>query len=222
QSEHSYLTALSKAYGDVQLNSWADLQATANEIKDKVHISDKETTAPLVLKAVFDLVRGLAGEIPVAGKAIEAANRIYEFIGTLTEIDNAGRIEPSEDSFQSSVDTAGKKLADRLMAAQNMLNVQLPNVIAADYQKLMTAGACASDVSRDTPTSVNPLGTGTGFADCPAPYDHLDWHYSSDDQIQAAKALPEQLRVSFYQALLPAKYHLYKLPQWWRTKVNGY
>jgi hypothetical protein len=122
---------------------------------------------------------------------------------------NAKPDSESPEDFQTTADTIGTDLALRMADAKTMLHTRLPNVIAADYQKLKTVGSCTSDLADDQ-------------ADCPPGYDPTGWRFSPDDKAAAEKALRDQLQVTLYSALLPAQYKLYRLPLWWRTKVNGY
>jgi hypothetical protein len=201
-STHRYLDALSTAFGKTQLQSWADLKQISNSIRDLVDVSpDAQTFA--TNRAVFDFARSMIADIlPAAGQsAAFAANDIYDLVTTLAEVNG----KPAVDRFQSRADEVGVKLADRMAAAQGTLSHQLPNTIAADYGKLRTVGACASSDPSD-------------WSSCP--FEHNDWQFTQDDQSNAAKALRAATKVWAYGALLPARYNAYKLPLWWRRKVN--
>jgi hypothetical protein len=200
-SAHRYLDNLSTPFAKGQLQSWADFQQIANSIRDKVGVSiDEKIHANS--RAVFNGIRALVDVIPgPQAKAVEAANAIYEMVAGLVEINGA----PADDDYQARADQLGVTLAERLSAAQGLLDRQLPNVISSDYEKLKAVGEC---------TSSNPQD----WANCP--FDHGDWQYTQDDQASAAKRLRPQLEVSAYGSLLPAKYTAYQLPLWWRTRVN--
>jgi hypothetical protein len=134
-------------------------------------------------------------------KAVEAANAIYEMVSDLVEINGA----PAEDQFQARADELGAKLVERLDAAQAMLDRELPNVIAEDYDKLKTVGQC---------TSSDPQV----WRLCR--FNHSSWEYTQDDQTYAAVRPRTELTIAAYGSLLPAKYTAYRLPPWWPTKVN--
>jgi hypothetical protein len=200
-SIHRYLDNLATPFAKGALQSWADFEQIADSVRDKVDVSrDQKVRANA--QAVFDGIRELVDVIPgPQAKGVEAANAIYNLVVELIEING----EPAADDFQARADEIGVKLAERLSAAQGMLDRQLPNVISADYEKLKTVGQC---------TSSDPQV----WASCP--FDHGDWQYTQDDQASAAKALRSELQIAAYGSLLPAKYTAYQLPLWWRTKVN--
>lgn len=52
------------------------------------------------------------------------------------------------------------------------------------------------------------------------PFDHSDWQFTQDDQDVAAAAVREASDIWAYGELLPVRYNAYRLPLWWRTKVN--
>jgi hypothetical protein len=200
-STHRYLDNLSTPFVKGQLQSWADFQQIANSIRDKVEVSpDQKVHANA--RAVFRGILEAGGLIPVFGRAFEAANTIYSTALELVEING----EPADDEFQARADEAGVKLAERLSAAQGMLDRELPNVIAADYHTLKAVGQC---------TSSDPQIR----ASCP--FDEGDWQYTQDDQASAAKALRTELEISAYGSVLPARYTAYQLPPWWRRKISN-
>lgn len=204
QSTHSYLNKLSLAYGQLQLNAWAQLDKISQDIRAKFVSTDLR--AFVRAKEFIKLVRGIAGALPKVGEGAKIANEIYAFAMDGAETSDG---KPAGDDFDAAAKDVGVDLAQRLFETQKTLNEQMPNVIAADYQKLKTVGACASSL-----TAVQ--------ADCPAAYTPSDWKYEQADLNAAENTLPDQLNVGFYKALLPARYTLYRLPDWWRTKVNGY
>jgi hypothetical protein len=199
-STHRYLDNLSTPFAKGQLQSWADFQQIANSIRDKVEVS-KDQKVRANVRAVLNFARELVGLLPTVGEAYETANAIYNTAIELVEING----EPADDEFQARADELGVRLADRLSAAQGMLDRGLPNVIAADYHKLQAVGQCRSpdpDV----------------WASCP--FDHADWQYTQDDQVNAAKLLRNKLEISAYGSVLPARYTAYQLPPWWQRKVS--
>jgi len=200
QNTHGYLENLSQPFSRTQLQSWAALQQISNSIRDKIGVTGDEKTNARVA-AIWKGSRELLGAIPHVGEAFHAANAIYETVMEFVEIAH----EPAENEFQSRADELGSKLADRLVAAQDMLTRQFPNAIAADYAKLKAVGSC---------TSTDPAD----WADCP--FDHADWQFTQDDQANAAKALIPGVQTWAYGSLLAARYNLYVLPLWWQRNVT--
>jgi hypothetical protein len=199
-STHRYFDRLSTPFSDQGLESWAELKQTSNLIRDKVRVSpDQKVIASQ--RAGLDFGKALLKVIPVAGKAADTAFRIYDFASRSTEVNG----EPAEQAFQTRADQVGVELANRLTAEQRMLTRQLPNTIAADYEKLRTVGTCASARPAD-------------WSACP--FDHSDWQFTQDDQAHAAKLLGPQLDLASYAALLPARFTLWRLPPWWRRNVG--
>ncbi len=202
ESVHRYVSALSAPFSKTQLQSWADLQQIANSIRDKVEVSGDEKIHATG-KALFEAFRSALASIPFAhiGHAAHAVDTVYETIMKIIEINN----EPAENDFQAKADDLGAKLAERLVAAQETLDRQLPNTIASDYLKLKVAGSCASFTPHD-------------WSACP--FDHSDWQFTQEDQSLAAEAMQSSTQIWAYSELLPARYVAYRLPPWWRRKVN--
>ena len=200
-SLHRYTSALAAPFGS-GLEKWADLQQIANSIRDKIHANGDEKIHATG-KAIFDAFRSALAAIPVfeIGHAVHAVDTVYEMIMQIVEINN----EPAESDYPATVNEVGVKLADRLVAAQETLDQQLPNLVAADYQKLKTAGSCASTDRQE-------------WSGCP--FDHSDWQFTQDDQAVAAEGVRSATQIWAYGELLPARYNAYRLPLWWRTKVN--
>ncbi|MGH2994500.1 MAG: hypothetical protein ACRDL1_13340, partial [Solirubrobacterales bacterium] len=199
QATHRYLGALSTPFGAGPL-AWAEAKTIADKILNEVGVS-KDVKAEADAKALWDFIRQAGGAIPGKGDAFDAANLVYEMALDLAESDH----EPADDDFQVRADDVGAALVRRLGAAQDMLSRQLPNTIAADYGKLKTVGACASDDPTEWPS---------------CPFDHSDWQYTGVDQVNAAKALRPATQIWAYGALLPARFTAYRLPPFWPTKVN--
>ncbi len=200
-SVHRYTSALSAPFGN-QLQKWADLQQIANSIRDQVKVSG-DAKIHATGRAIFDAFRSALAAIPVAhiGHAMHAVDTVYEMIMQIIEINN----EPAESDYQARADEVGVKLADRMVAAQDTLDRQLPNLIAADYLKLKTAGSCASK-DREV------------WSGCP--FDHSNWQFTQNDQDVAAAAVRSASQIWAYGELLPVRFNAYQLPPWWRTKVN--
>jgi hypothetical protein len=196
---HKYLDSLATPFSDQGLQSWAKLQSLVDEVNTKVKADRGAQITATRYKALFEFAAKLAEEIPGVGKAFTVANDTYELAGELAETGG----EPTETEFQSVAAEVGQKLATRLGDAQTILTRQLPNIIAADYGKLMAVGACAA------------------FDQSKCPYDARDWQYTGDDQIDASKALGQGTSAWAYGELLPAKYTLFQLPQWWKRKVDN-
>jgi hypothetical protein len=201
ENVHSYLENLSEPFSKTQLQNWAAFEQISNTIRDQVGVgADQKTTA--AGQALWAGFRQILAAIPEAGHAFHAADAIYETVMKFVEIAH----EPAEDEFQTKASELGVALADRLTATQDMLTRQIPNTIAADYAKLKTVGSCTSTDPKDWPA---------------CPFDHADWQFTQDDQANAAKALVPGMKIWAYGSLLNARYNLYRLPQWWRTKVGG-
>jgi hypothetical protein len=198
QATHRYLDSLSTPFAQGQLESWAQLQQVAAEVNSKVQASS-DAKARATVGALFNFFGNLAEEAPFVGKAVHVVNDVYDLVMEMTEING----EPADDDFASSVGKVGEDLAKRLVAAQGILTRQMPHIIAADYGKLKTVGACASQDQ----------------ANCP--FDVDDWQYTSDDQQNAARALLQGANVWAYSEVMPAKYTLYRLAPWWRDSVGG-
>ncbi len=200
-SEHTYLNALAQPFAKEQLTSWAALQQIAANINAKVQ-PDPNRKAKLVASAVFNYAVDIGEETPLIGHAIGVANAIYTVATEIASI-NGERVE---EPFEVPVADAGDALAKRLEAAQTFLTSQLPNVIASDYDRLKTVGACGSEL-----VSIQ--------ADCP--FDLRDWQYTQDDQRAAAKGVEESAKIAAYGALLPVKYTAWLLPQSPHTDANN-
>jgi hypothetical protein len=197
---HSYLEDLAQPFSDTALKNWAAFNQISNSIRDQVGVGvDQQTIARQ--QAMWQGIRSFLSAIPEAGHAFHAVDAIYETVMQLAEINR----EPVENEFQSKADELGVKLTERLGAGQEMLTRQIPNTIAADYEKLKTIGSCTSSDPKDWPA---------------CPFDHADWQFTQDDQANAAKALLPGMKTWAYGALLAARYHLYALPPWWRTSLS--
>jgi hypothetical protein len=202
---HKYLEKLAQPFQSTQLKNWANLQDVATAISTKVNTAPTTPIPRVNVTAIFDFVRNIAEVAPEVGEAAIAVNAVYDLVSELTEVDVGGETVPADDDFSSTASKVGVDLADRLSAAQEMLARQLPNTIAADYGKLSVVGACAKTISPEP-------------AKCPFPMS--DWQYSQQDQKNAGGALVNATRVWAYGQLLPAKYTLFRLAQWWRTSVS--
>jgi len=203
KSEHRYLAALSTPFSDTQLQGWAKLQQISNSVRDKVGVSgDQRTNANA--KAVFEGIVSVLSALPTAhiGHAVHAVDSVYRTVMELVEINGK---DEAEEGFQSRADEVGENMAKRFAAAQKMLDRQLPNVIASDYEKLRRAGSCAS---------TSPVE----WRLCP--YDHADWQFTLNDQEAAAEGLLRATETWAYGELLPIKYTPWRLPLWWRRHVT--
>jgi len=195
---HKYLESLATPFSSRGLASWAKLQTIVNDVKTRTQTDTSARIAAATYKAFFEFAAKLAEEIPGVGKAFKVANVSYELAGELAET-GGGR---TDDEFSSIAGEVGDKLAARLGDAQTILTRQLPNIIAADYGKLKTVGACAA------------------FDQAGCPFDVRDWQYTQDDQADASDALLQGTTAWAYGELLPAKYTLWQLPAWWKRKVD--
>jgi hypothetical protein len=197
---HSYLEDLAQPFSTTVLTSWAAFNQISNSIRNQVEVGvDQRTIA--TQKAMWQGVRSILSSLPEAGHAFHAVDAVYETVMQLAELNR----EPVEDEFQARADELGVKLTERLSAGQEMLTRQIPNTIAADYEKLRTIGSCASKNPKEWP-------------ECK--FAHADWEFTQDDQAAAAKALLPGMKTWAYGSLLAVRYHLYALPLWWRTNVS--
>jgi hypothetical protein len=203
EAEHRYLAALATPFSKTQLQSWAQLQKISDSVRDKVGVGGDEI-ANANANAIFEGVVSTLSALPTKhiGEAIHAVDSIYKTSMELVEIN--GHKEATE-GFQSRADEVGVKMADRFVAAQEMLERQLPNVIAADYEKLRAAGSCSS--SRPTDWKL-------------CPFDHADWQFTQEDQAAAAEGLLPAMEIWAYGELLPLKYTAWVLPPWWRSLTD--
>ena len=202
ETTQGYFNSLAQPFADGALKDWASLQSMAANINGNVG-ADKSSSIEASIEDFFDFGRGLLEITPEVGEAFIAVNDAYDLVVGLAET-KAGK--PVEDDFLSSVAQVGTDLADRLDGARAMLKTGLPHVIVADYAKLKTVGSCASQFRED-------------WADCP--YEHSDWEYTPADQTAAKSALLATTNAWAYGQLLPARYNLYRLQPWWRTRVDG-
>ncbi|HEX4753298.1 MAG TPA: hypothetical protein VH268_10385 [Solirubrobacterales bacterium] len=203
KSEHRYLAALSTPFSDTQLQGWAKLQQISNSVRDKVGVGgDQRTNANA--KAVFEGIVSVLSALPAAhiGHAVHAVDSVYSMVMELVEINGK---DEGEEGFQSRADEVGENMAKRFAAAQKMLDRQLPNVIAGDYEKLRRAGSCASTSPAEWHL---------------CPYDHADWQFTQNDQEAAAEGLLRATEIWAYGELLPIKYTAWRLPPWWRRHVT--
>ena len=189
--EHTYMEQRAKPFYTSVLESWADLQNIAASIDNEVKAPDKTVQAQVAVALNFALEIGQ--EVPLIGKAVGASAALYKYI---TEWNSIGS-EPIEHPFPVKTGEVGKKLAERMSLAQELLTIDLPNVIASDYQKLKTVGECADTTAPDHNA---------------CPFKAKDWQYTPDDQKAAAEGLKDSSSVAVYAALLPAKYEAWQLP----------
>lgn len=187
---HSYVGALAAPYQQIELRSWADLSAIAEEINDEVKAAPQDTVL-MVAGAVFDGARALTEAIPEVGEAFAALNAIYDAALEIAEA-TGGEQEDPKAEFRTTVAKAGSDLADRLYDGEATLNLSYANAIAADYEKLRTVALC-----------------GQGSGNCQDPD---DWQITQSDQVEIGKSLRGSLRNTFYSTLLPARYVLWRIP----------
>jgi hypothetical protein len=199
EQAHTYLDSLATPFSGSQLQNWSGLQSTVNLINQDVKADKAAAIQAANWKSFFLFAADLAEEIPGVGKAFAVANDSYELAAELAEHNG----ESVEDGFGSTAAEVGDRLADRLVEAQNVLHRQLPNIIAADYGKLKTVGACAV------------------FDEAICPFSTKDWQYTQADQAEAAEALLKGTKAWAYGELLPAKYTLFSLPEWYKRKVDN-
>lgn len=198
---HTYMKSVAEPFSKEALSSWAAFEAISNSVRDKAEVGqDKQSNARAA--AYWKVFRSLLTGAPKVGEVFHAVDTVYELAMELNEINH----EPPADQFQARADQLGVKLAERLVAAQEFLTEQVPNLIAADYRKLKAVGSC---------TSLDP----DEWLYC-RPFDHLDWEFTQRDQQMAAEVLVPGMEAWAYGPLLAAKYDLWSLPLWWQTDVN--
>ena len=197
--EHTYMEQRAKPFYSHVLESWAGLQEIASQVDHEVQAPDK--TAEARAGAILNFALDIGEEIPVVGKAVGASAAAYKLV---TEYDKAGN-EPLESPFPVKASEVGKKLAERMSLAQDALTTDVPNAIAADYQKLKTVGECVDNTAPD-------------HSECP--FKPKDWQFTPDDQKEAAEGLKKSSMVAVYGALLPVKYQVWKLPPSRHEKAN--
>jgi hypothetical protein len=202
---NQYLDALAEPFQGTALTQWSDLSKTVSDISSRVNLAPQTQVTQINSTAVFDAVRNFADLLPHVGELAYAVNIVYDLVSDFTEVKVGNTNVPAADDFNSTAGKVGQDLVDRLNAAQDVLTRQLPNTIAADYGKLSVVGACATTILPDP-------------SRCPFPLS--DWQYSQQDQKDAGKALVNTTRLWAFSQLLPAKYSLFQLPDWWRTSVS--
>jgi hypothetical protein len=191
ETAHAYVKTLAEPFAKNQLSSWADVANVAAAVNDKVQAPHVDKTVVKVGLA-FQVAGDLGEEIPGAGKAVGIVNDLYRTALEWAKVDNEGT--EAGQPFSVSVADAGTQLSKRLQAIDDTLEVQLVNVIAADYRKLRTVGLCAGQ-DRACPD---------GSPD--------DWEYKSVEQGRAAPIIHDGIEASLYTALLPARYRAWAPP----------
>jgi hypothetical protein len=203
---NDYLGALAEPFkAGTQLTSWADLHNIAESINSKVNVPASTPITKINFTAIFDFARGILEVAPEVGEAVIALNTIYDLVSDITEVEVGHQDVPAGDDFSAKESEMGVELAKRMDAAQEMLNRGLPNVIASDYGKLSVVGACSATVLADP-------------SQCPYPLS--DWQPGQDDQKDARDAFINSTRAWAYSQLLPVKYSLFQLPDWWQASVS--
>jgi hypothetical protein len=192
KEENIYLHRLAKPFGGEGLKSWRALQTIAENVSNSAQVS-KEQQGEADAQKVFEFALDLGESVPFVGKAIGAVNAIYRF--AVAEASLEGK--PAGEPFKARVDEMGEQLGKRLEAAEALLAEQLPDDIASDYGRLMTAGACASNIAEE-------------WKNCP--YEHSGWQYTQEDQRTAAQSLATTSEVAAYSSILPARYDAFELP----------
>jgi hypothetical protein len=198
-----FLGGIAEPFGQSAQNNWSILQARADEINNNEDLkSDKDATTYATTSTIFKVInvgRNLLGLTPEVGEVFSALNEAFDAGVELVELANG---EPASADFKPSVGQMGNALATRLTEAQTVLSKRLPEMISADYLKLKTIGACASDEDA-------------------CPFNTNNWAYGNREQQAASNALVKATDVWAYGQLLPTKYTVFKLAPWWRTKVDG-
>jgi len=200
--ENIYLHRLAKPFGGAALKNWRALQTIAERVRKPTGIS-KEQQAEAEVGKVFEFALDLGENVPFVGKAIGAINAIYHF--AVAAASSEGK--PVGEPFKVKVDEMGEQLGKRLEAAEALLAEQLPDAIASDYGRLMTAGSCASNIAEE-------------WKNCP--YEHSGWEYSQEDQRTAAQSLVTTSEAAAYSSILPAKYNAFELPINTETQARLY
>ena len=188
ETTHAYVAGLAQPFAKGQLRSWADLGDISAKINGLVQ-TPPGNKALLIASAVWNGIREtgatLTSEIPVVGPLVASANTIYDTVFEITRIGEEG--EGFETPFSVSVGELGSALTKRMAAAQDTLEGELVDIIAADYRKLRTVGLC-----------------GALEQSCPAgPVEN--WQYTQQEQNQTAISVAEGVREYIYEELLPAK-----------------
>ncbi len=202
ESEHGYLATLASPFAKNALLSNADLKAIADDIKNKVGV-DPNRDARLIAKTLFEGALRASEVIPGIGHVTHVVSAIYEGALEYTKVKSENRQEDADVEFTSRADDVGVELAKRLQGAQDTLTTQFANVIASDYDKLKTVGLCGA---------LDPA--------CPGGAD--PWQFTTDDVTKAGIALRVAMQVSFYAALIPARYTTWALPDSGYTKANAH
>ena len=127
-TEHEYLDERARPFSHSTLKSWAELQAIASEIDNEVKAPDRTTEARAA--AITEFALDLGEELPLLGKAIAAEAAMYRLAIEYSTIDG----EPVEEPFAVKAADAGKALVERMTAAEHYLSVDVPEVVASDWQ----------------------------------------------------------------------------------------
>lgn len=202
KEENIYLHRLAKPFGGQGLKSWRALQTIAERVRKPAQISTEQQGEAEVGK-VFEFALDLGENVPFVGKAIGAVNAIYHF--AVDEASSEGK--PVGEPFKAKVGEMGIQLGKRLEAAEALLAEQLPDEVASDYGRLMTAGSCASNIAKE-------------WKNCP--YEHSGWQYTQEDQRTAAQSLATTSEAAAYSAVLPARYDAFELPINTETQARLY
>ena len=197
--EHYYLTNLSQPYVHSSLKAWSDLTSVANKIKTQVDVNGNDKRG-MIAAAVLGGVLELGEVIPGIGHLFAIESAVYRTALEIAKINQEG--DSADDDFSGKVDELGGRLADRLEAAHDSFD-NLAQIIAGDYQKLKTVGTLGNCVPRSE--------------NCPR-----DWQFTEADQRDVTAGLKGALELSFYGALLPAKYQIWTLPSGPSTDAAKY
>ncbi|MFN8216912.1 MAG: hypothetical protein U0R71_09985 [Solirubrobacterales bacterium] len=189
---YAYLGALARPFTENGLKSWAALQLVAEKVQKEVQASPG-AQAKARADVIWDLALDLGGHLPIVGDVVDIGAGIYHYATGLAEVEN----EPADNDFSVQVRELGKRLADRLQAAQTVMTRQFPDVAASDYGRLRTIGACTAPVVSER-------------AACPQ--DPGSWQFTQDDQAKLAKVVETAAEASAYTALVPARYSLFQFP----------
>jgi len=189
---NSYVNALAMPYEGASKTLWSDFADDVNKIVNTQTSNGTGAKVWAGAKAVFE---GLVDLIPGAGAAFkwsegavfaaEAIVATYHAGVDIAEV--AG--EPADGGFESDAADLGKKLADRLDAAETEIRVRFRNVIVADYGKLRTVALCS-----------------TSSAACDDP--QHGWNLTNNNVTNMETVLKMGLQREIYTELVPAKFPL--------------
>jgi hypothetical protein len=218
EAVHERMEVLAEPFKHAGLAQWASLQEIARKVKDLVVPADRSVPDQTVrfLTALGNVIIGVGGLFPTpievtkeglalavdAGTIGHTIYSEYSAFADLIALGTGENAKTAADSFEAKTDAVGTELAKRLDAIQAFLTNQVPNIIAADYDKLKLVGGCF-------------LGNAT---ECPNPLSQ--WEITNAGLNEAAKAVKAAAEINFWGVLLGSKYIAYQLP-WSRFTEPG-